>query len=221
MNPKPKLLVFDLDGTLVDTLPTLLCAMNRTLEDHSFPTTSYDHLARSLGNGMEILCRRCLPAEYFDAPSVYLPFTEAYKRHYALTYADVNYPYEGFYETLDELKSRGYILAVLSNKPHEYTVRIIEKIFGTEQFSTVFGFRPGHLTKPDPSSFLEICKIAGVSPDQSVMIGDSQPDIGVAAASGASCICVTWGYRTEDELIADGGKIIVRSTRELLSILTN
>ncbi len=214
-----KLLIFDLDGTLADTMPTLNESMNSVLDEYSFPRVDGAKICAALGNGMLMLCRRCLPAEYYDDASVYEPFLVKYKEAYARNYLDIDAPYAGLGEVIDTLKARGYAVASLSNKPHRYTVDIVEKLFGKGYFADIRGMIEGVPTKPDPTSFLDIASKLGFSADDTIMIGDSEPDINVANAAGASCIAVSWGYRTRGELTSAGAKTIIDTPNELLEIL--
>ena len=214
-----KLLIFDLDGTLGDTVPTLTESMNAVLAEFSYPLVDNAHICRSLGNGMEQLCRRCVPAEFHDEPSVYLPFLARYKEAYAKNYLNVDEPYAGLAEAIEELKSRGYTVASLSNKPHRYTVDIVEKLFGRGYFAEIRGMIDGVPIKPDPTSFLDIVKKLGFAPENAVMIGDSDPDVNVAQNAGADCIAVSWGYRSREQLAAAGAKTIIDRPHELLEIL--
>ncbi len=214
-----KLLIFDLDGTLGDTLFTLTESMNSVLSEFSFPLVDNAHICRSIGNGMLMLCRRCIPAEHYNDENVYLPFQEKYKEAYARNYLDIDEPYEGLIEVIAELKSRGYAVASLSNKPHRYTVDIVEKLFGKGTFADVRGMIEGVPAKPDPTSFLDIAAKLGFTAENTIMIGDSEPDINVANNAGADCIAVTWGYRTREQLEASGAKTIIDTPCELLEIL--
>ena len=214
-----KLLIFDLDGTLADTLPTLTESMTSVLSSYSFPLVRDADICRAIGNGMEMMCRRCIPAEYYNDASVYLPFLASYKEAYAKNYLNIDEPYAGLREVISELKSRGYAIASLSNKPHRYTVDIVEKLFGKSYFADVRGMIEGVPTKPDPTSFLDIAKNLGFTAEDTIMIGDSEPDIGVARTAGSSCIALTWGYRTRDELIAAGATIFADTPEDLLNIL--
>lgn len=214
-----KLLIFDLDGTLADTLSTLTESMNSVLSEFSFPLVDDAHICRSIGNGMLMLCRRCVPAEHYNDENVYLPFQEKYKEAYARNYLDIDEPYAGLREVIGELKARGYVLASLSNKPHRYTVDIVEKLFGKGTFADVRGMIEGVPTKPDPTSFLDIANKLGFAAEDTVMIGDSEPDIRVAKNAGSECIAVSWGYRTRDQLEAAGATIIADRPEDLLNIL--
>ena len=214
-----KLLIFDLDGTLGDTVPTLTESMNAVLAEFSYPLVDNDHICRSLGNGMEQLCRRCVPAEFHDEPAVYLPFLARYKEAYAKNYLNIDEPYAGLAEAIAELKARGYTIASLSNKPHRYTVDIVEKLFGKGYFAEIRGMIDGVPIKPDPTSFLDIVKKLGFTPENAIMIGDSDPDVNVAENAGADCIAVSWGYRSREQLAAAGAKTIIDRPHELLEIL--
>ena len=214
-----KLLIFDLDGTLGDTVPTLTESMNAVLAEYSYPLVDDAHICRSLGNGMEQLCRRCVPAKFHDEPSVYLPFLACYKEQYAKNYLNIDEPYAGLAEAIAELKSRGYTIATLSNKPHRYTVDIVEKLFGKGYFAEVRGMIDGVPIKPDPTSFLDIVGKLGFTPENAVMIGDSDPDVCVAKNAGADCIAVSWGYRSREQLAEAGAKTIIDHPHELTEIL--
>lgn len=212
-----KLLIFD--GTLADTLPTLTESMNSVLAECSYPLVDDAHVCRSIGNGMLMLCRRCVPAEFYDDENIYMPFLAKYKEAYARNYLDLDEPYDGLIETIAELKARGYTVASLSNKPHRYTVDIVEKLFGKGTFADVRGMIEGVPTKPDPTSFLDIAKSLGFTAENTIMIGDSEPDINVANNAGAECISVSWGYRTREQLTAAGAKTIIDTPKKLLEIL--
>ena len=214
-----KLLIFDLDGTLADTMPTLTESMNSVLSAYSFPHVDDAHVSRAIGNGMELMCRRCIPAEHYDNAEIYLPFLASYKAAYAKNYLNIDEPYAGLADSIAELKSRGYALAALSNKPHRYTVDIVEKLFGKGYFADVRGMMDGVPSKPDPTSFLDIAAKLGYNAENTVMVGDSEPDIAVARNAGSECIAVSWGYRTRDRLEAAGAVTIINDPHELLEIL--
>lgn len=214
-----KLLIFDLDGTLGDTVPTLTESMNTVLAEYSFPLVDDAKICFAIGNGMELMCRRCIPAEYYDDATVYLSFLARYKEEYAKNYLNIDEPYAGLADAIAELKSRGYEIAALSNKPHRYTVDIVEKLFGKGYFADVRGMIEGVPTKPDPTSFLDIAKGLGFTADNTIMIGDSEPDILVAKNAGADCIAVSWGYRSREQLVAAGAVTIIDKPHELLEIL--
>lgn len=214
-----KLLIFDLDGTLGDTVPTLTESMNTVLAEYSFPLVDDAKICFAIGNGMELMCRRCIPAEYYDDANVYLPFLASYREAYAKNYLNINEPYAGLREVIDELKSRGYAIASLSNKPHRYTVDIVEKLFGKGYFADVRGMIEGVPAKPDPTAFLDIAKNLGFTAENTIMIGDSEPDILVAKNAGAKCIALSWGYRSREQLVAAGAEIIIDTPDELLNIL--
>ena len=214
-----KLLIFDLDGTLADTLPTLTESMNAVLAEYSFPLVDDAKICFAIGNGMELMCRRCIPAEYYDDATVYLPFLARYKEEYAKNYLNIDEPYAGLAEVIEALKSRGYAIASLSNKPHRYTVDIVEKLFGKGYFADVRGMIEGVPTKPDPTAFLDIAKGLGFTAEDTIMIGDSEPDVLVAKNAGANCIALSWGYRSREQLVAAGAKTIIDTPDELLNIL--
>ena len=214
-----KLLIFDLDGTLADTLPTLTESMNSVLAEFSYPLVDNDHICRSLGNGMEQLCRRCVPSEFHDEPSVYLPFLARYKEQYAKNYLNIDEPYAGLAEAIAELKRRGYTIATLSNKPHRYTVDIVEKLFGKGYFAEIRGMIDGVPIKPDPTSFLDIVGKLGFTPENAVMIGDLPADVNAAVSAGANCIGALWGYSTRETLKENGATLFAAKPTDILTII--
>ncbi len=213
-----KLLIFDLDGTLADTLPTLTAAMNSALAQFGFPTVAKEKVCASIGNGMLMLCRRCVPAEHYDNIPLCESFMETYKAAYARDYL-VDKPYDGLLEIIPELKARGYAIACLSNKPHKYTVDIVEKLFPAGTFCEIHGMKDGVPAKPDPTSLLAIAERYGFTACDCIMIGDSEPDLNVANNAHADCILCSWGYRTHEQLAAAGATTIIDQTQELLEIL--
>jgi phosphoglycolate phosphatase len=112
--------------------------MNSVLADYGFPPVDDAHICYAIGNGMELMCRRCIPSEHYDNADIYLPFLASYKAAYAKNYLNIDEPYAGLAETIAELKSRGYAIAALSNKPHRYTVDIVEKLWFNLYFCNSF-----------------------------------------------------------------------------------
>lgn len=204
-------LIFDLDGTLVESLPGIAASLNRALALHGLPGHSDAAVRGFIGDGAKMLVTRALsPGEavlHFD--SVLRSFAE----DYAISWQDGTVPYEGIPELLAELKSRGIPLAVLSNKPHPFTVEIVEKLFPESTFAFILGNREGMPHKPDPAGALEIANTLGVLPENCILIGDSSMDLDTAKNAGMKSIAVTWGYHDRDRLAA--ADCIVDSVEEL------
>lgn len=210
-----KLLIFDLDGTLADTLITIRDSVNMALEKHGLPTRSYDEVMWAIGNGARELMRRSVPAElstdgaFIDR--IYEDYTEAYNK----TFANIDGCYPFVSEVLHTLKERGYTLAVLSNKPDFYTKRIVEALFP----DGIVSFAAGQTSlprKPDPTVPLMIAERFGVSPQECAFIGDSDVDVMTAKNSGMTAVACSWGYRPKEAL--QDADYIIDDARELLSI---
>ena len=210
-----KLLIFDLDGTLADTLITIRDSVNMALEKHQLPLRTYDEVMWAIGNGARELMRRSVPAELSTDQSfidrIYEDYTEAYNK----TFANIDGCYPFVSEVLHTLKERGYTLAVLSNKPDFYTKRIVETLFsdGTVSFAAGQTSLP---RKPDPTVPLMIAERFGVSPQECAFIGDSDVDVMTAKNSGMTAVACSWGYRPKEAL--QNADYIIDDARELLSI---
>ena len=210
-----KLLIFDLDGTLADTLITIRDSVNMALEKHQLPLRTYDEVMWAIGNGARELMRRSVPAElstdqdFIDR--IYEDYTEAYNK----TFANIDGCYPFVSEALHTLKERGYTLAVLSNKPDFYTKRIVEALFSDETVSFAAG-QTSLPRKPDPTVPLMIAERFGVSPQECAFIGDSDVDVMTAKNSGMTAVACSWGYRPKEAL--QDADYIIDDARELLSI---
>lgn len=206
-----KVCIWDLDGTLMDTLDSLLISVNLTMKELSLPPITRTQCRAFIGNG----------ARYFIEQAI-LNGTDAceealvdqgmyiYKRVFAEHCMDQVVPYEGIPEILEELKSQGVRMAILSNKPHERTVEIIENYFGVGYFDFIQGQCDGVPRKPDPESIYYVLSKIGEEKEKSIYIGDSEVDMITGMNAGVATIGVSWGFRdrsileeTKIELIAD------------------
>lgn len=215
-----KAAIFDLDGTLLDTMDDLLTAMNRMLVELGFPTRTYDELLRFINRGARKFVGMSLPegvVETFDDPLVDRALV-VYGRHYADCCLDQTHPFEGVPEAVDALKARGIKVAVLSNKQDAFVKETIAKLY-----PGVFDSVHGQLDlpeKPDPAPALAIADELGLSPEECAFIGDSDIDIKTGVNSGMLPVGVTWGYRSEECLRDAGAKVIIRRPEELVPALT-
>lgn len=207
--------VFDLDGTLVDTLADVAFAMNRALEDCGHPTHALEDYRRWIGGGAADLARRATPDEdALESARVLAAFRERYAARLVVE----SRPYPGIEAAIDELAGRGMALAVLSNKPDAPTRAIVAELFGA-RFRIVCGQRDGVPKKPDPTALLEIAGALAVSPSEVAMVGDSAVDVATALAAGALAVGVTWGYRPDVELVRAGAHHVVHDAAALLDRL--
>lgn len=212
-----KVVIFDLDGTLLDTIDDLANACNYALNKYELDTYEVEKYKVFVGNGAYKLVKRALTHTHDNSEKFEKVFT-AFKEYYNEHMIDMTKPYDGIIELLDEFKSKGLKLAVISNKPHEFTVEIVKKYFG-DRFDIVFGHRKDYPTKPDPISLLEVIETFDVSKRECIYIGDSDVDMITAENAGVSSIGVLWGFRTEEELVGNGAEYIARTTDELKKII--
>lgn len=213
-----KLVIFDLDGTLVDTLADLAGAMNTVLARLGYPTHPVPDYRFKVGNGVAKLVERALP-EAAREPAVMAEALQQFLDYYNRHDMEATAPYAGIPELLRQLRARGMQLAVASNKPHAAAVEIVRHYFGNGLFDCVYGQRPGAPVKPDPAIVRDILLSLHRAPDETLYVGDSAVDMETARRSGLVSVGVLWGFRPESELRAAGARHIVASPDEILSLL--
>ena len=208
--------IFDLDGTLLDTLEDLYLATNSALEHHALPCRTRDEVRMFVGNGVEMLIRRAVPTGT-DEPLIQAVLAR-FKSTYAVICEDHTRPYPGILDMLTALRERGIRVAVVSNKFDTATKKLCEKYFGN-LVEVAIGERAGVRKKPAPDTVTEALRTLGVTVDGAVYIGDSDVDIETARNCAIPCISVTWGLRDEDFLREHGAATLVHTPEELLSLL--
>jgi phosphoglycolate phosphatase len=207
--------IFDLDGTLLDTLTDLAASCNYALRTHGMPEHSIDDVRRFVGNGVRKLMERAIPEGEAnrDFEATFATFREHYMHHSL----DTTKPYPAIMETLAELKARGCRLAVVSNKMMAATVELCKHFFpDTIEVAIGENEAEGICKKPAPDTVYAALRKLGVSKDDAVYVGDSDVDIQTAANSGLPCISVLWGFRDRDFLIQHGAKTFISAPSELL-----
>jgi len=208
--------MFDLDGTLADTLEDLAAAGNHALGAVGRPGHPVQRYRTLVGRGLERSLTDALGAEYVGrVPAARAAFTAYYAEH---RYVHTR-PYDGIPELLDGLAAARVPLAVLSNKPDAAAVDMVERLFGDWEFAEVRGQREGCAAKPDPAGALEVCAEVGVPATRWGYVGDSDVDMLTARAAGFYAIGVAWGFRGRDELVAAGADVVVETPREILRVL--
>jgi phosphoglycolate phosphatase len=209
--------IFDLDGTLVDTLEDIGDAMNRVLAAEAAPVHGYEDYRYLVGRGLWNLAEQALPPERRDEATV----TRCYERMIAdySTHSLVKTrPYEGIPALLRDLRRAGLPLAVFSNKSHDLTLRIVEALLDLVHFEEVRGAVPGVPLKPDPAVALQLAAGLGVEPGLVAYVGDSNVDMQTATAAGMRAIGVSWGFRTAAELREHGAAVVIDRPQQLLEL---
>ena len=214
-----KLIIFDLDGTLLNTIGDLADCCNYMLLLRGLEQHSYADYCSFVGNGVKRLVERALPEhlrtpEYVDAARQ--DFVDYYYDHID----DYTMPYMGIVELVGELAAKGVKMAVASNKFHSGTVKLVEKFFDGVEFGAVYGNREGFPLKPDPAVLQQIMEQCGAAPEDTYMVGDSGVDMQTALAAGVHAVGVSWGFRSSEELSECGAEFIADTTAELLEYLT-
>ena len=205
----PEAAIFDLDGTLIDSLQDLASSMNEALAALAFPEHGPDEYRYFIGDGVHSLVLRALPAEAReDAPTV-LRATELYRAAYGANWRRATTPYAGIMELLHDLRTAAVPLAVLSNKPQHFAALCVEHFFPQQPFTIVLGQRDHVPRKPDPAGAWEIAAALQLPPEKIAFIGDTSTDIRTGIAAGMPTVGVTWGFRTTSELEEAGATTIV------------
>ena len=211
-----KVLIFDFDGTLADTIWAIRAAVNKTMRHYSFPERSYDEVKAAIGGGVRVLAERVLPPGNYDEDFIE-KFIRYYNKQYELTVSMTDRCYPGMHEAVTELVSRGYRLAILSNKPDRFIRELTDNIFTRGEISFAAG-QDSLPVKPDPTAPLMIAKKLGATPDECAFIGDSDIDVMTGKNAGMMTVGCTWGYRGEEVLRETGADIIIQNPGELLEI---
>lgn len=196
---KYKLVIFDLDGTLLDTLDDLSAAVNHAMQQRGFPLHTRDEYMKMVGHGARNLMSQALPMEHKDDEALIDAALADFRTYYNAHIDVYTKPFPGIQELIAALHQKGVMLAVASNKFQEGTEHLIKEFFPEIPFVAVLGNRQGFPLKPDPEVVGEVLRKAGISQDQAVMVGDSDTDMETAANGGIQGIAVNWGYREMNE----------------------
>jgi phosphoglycolate phosphatase len=207
--------IFDLDGTLLDTLEDLTASVNYALKKFGMPARSKSDVKSFVGNGIRRLMIRAVP-DGEDNPSFAEVF-DAFKQHYNEHCNDKTKPYEGIPELLAELAARGYSLAIVSNKVDSAVKNLNNRYF--DNIKVAIGDREGMKIKPAPDSVNIALNELGKTRETSVYVGDSDVDLETAKNSGLECISVLWGFRDKEFLVSHGAKTFAEKPLDILSVL--
>lgn len=213
-----KLIIFDLDGTLLNTIADLATATNQALAFYGYPTHDIPQYKYFVGNGINKLFERALPEGKKDSENV-LKIRECFIPYYNEHLTDFTQPYPGIPELLETIQQHNILIAVASNKYQQATGKLIPHFFPNIKFTAIFGQRDGVPRKPDPTIVFDIMEIAGVSKDEVLYCGDSNVDMQTAANAGVDGIGVTWGFRPRTELEKEHPFAIIDTAEEILKYL--
>jgi phosphoglycolate phosphatase len=213
-----KAVIFDLDGTLLDTIDDIADSMNAALAEHRLSPFDTEAYKVFVGSGVDILVDRVLIGQN-DTQETKQSVKKAYLDHYRLWQNRLTKPYSGITVLLETLKSLRIAVCVLSNKPDFDTKAVIKSYFADYPFFTVSGQKPGYPVKPDPQSCLEIIATLNLPKAEILYVGDTGTDMETAVNSGLDAVGVLWGFRQKEELLKGGASYIIHHPSELISII--
>lgn len=213
---KLKAVIFDLDGTILDTLEDLKNSVNFALSKNGLPVRTIDEIRTFVGNGIRLLIERAVPENTNDEllERCFLDFKKHYKEHSA----DNTKPYDGIIPVLREIKAKGIKLAVVSNKADFAVQTLVEEYF-QGLFDFAVGEREGIRRKPCPDSVNEAIRVLDASPDEVVYVGDSEVDIETSRNAGVNCVAVTWGFRDKCVLESLSPEYIIDKPSQLMELI--
>jgi len=214
---KYQAVLFDLDGTLLDTIEDLTDSMNAVLERLGFPLHNIEEYKLIVGEGIDVLIKRSLP-DSADLETVKKAI-DMMKEEYGKRYKLKTKPYPGIPELLDELVARKLSMSIFSNKPDEFTSKLVSKLFPAWHFDVVLGEGRGIPKKPNPEGALKIANQLNIKPEKFLYLGDTGIDMQTAKNAGMMGVGVLWGFRSQKELIENGAKHIILHPLELFKIL--
>lgn len=211
--------IFDLDGTLTDTLESLTVSVNLTLKELGFPPITAEQCRSFVGNGARVLMEKALKASGDTGLERMEQAMEVYGRVFAKNCTYHVKPYPGILELLEELKQRGIRTAVVSNKPHRQTVDVVKTFFGEKLVDMAQGQQDGIPRKPDPAAVLSVLEQFQIRPSEAVYIGDSEVDMETGRAADMLTVGVCWGFRDKALLEQTGADRTIEHAEELLQLL--
>ena len=211
--------LFDLDGTLLDTLADLAAASNRVLAAHGLKPYPVEDYRYFVGSGVRHLLECILPKPLREEEAEIEAGIAAFQQEYAKNWQEHTKAYEGIAELLDYLSTNGYRLAVLSNKPQHFTELCVQTLLANWQFHSVLGQREGVPRKPHPAGALETARLLDLPPSAILYVGDTGVDMRTAQQAGMDAVGVLWGFRDAEELRATGAEILVQTPQELVRFL--
>ena len=214
-----KAVIFDMDGTVANTLASIAGFGNAALSAHGFSALDVELYRKLVGNGADVLIRRMLAATNMPhSEETVAAVRKTYDALYEAEPLKLVTPYPGIIDMLEKIRAAGVKTAILSNKPDNMTCFIADALF-PGLFDIVHGQREGIPKKPDPSAVLMLCEELGVTPADCLYVGDSDADMQTGSNAGIVSVGVTWGFRDADELLENGAHALAHTAEELLSII--
>ena len=213
-----KAVLFDLDGTLLDTIEDMGDSLNRVLDQNGFPVHSMDAYCRFVGDGATNLIKRALPEDK-RIDTIIRSCLDAFLEDYDKNWNVKTAPYDGIPELLDALTARRLKMAVLSNKPHKYTIKCMDGFLSDWNFDVVLGQRDDVPRKPDPAGALEIAEQLNIPPPDFLYLGDTEIDLKTSIAAGMFPVGVLWGFRSAKELRENGAKTLIKRPLDVMKLL--
>ncbi len=212
-----KAIIFDLDGTLLDTLTDIMESVNNVLNKYNFPTHEMQAYKYFIGNGIEVLTRKAFPKDISE--SEFRNYFQEVKQEYELRQTLRTQPYKGIEEMLIKLLDKGISISILSNKPDEFAKPTVKHFFPNIKFDIVYGSRIGVERKPSPNAVFEILEKLRLKKEECYFVGDTAIDMQTAVNAGVDGIGVSWGFRTIKELQDNGSKYIINSPIEIFKLI--
>ena len=213
-----KLVIFDLDGTLLDTIADLAESANYALKQLGYPTHDIETIRTFVGNGINKLLERALPSHEQTEENV-IRMRSHFVPYYDIHNADLSTPYPGIVSLLEDLQAKGILIAVASNKYQEATVKLVKQYFPNIDFVEILGQREGINVKPDPSIVFDILQKANLSKENVLYVGDSGVDMQTAINAGVDAVGVTWGFRPRAELESFRPMGLIDKAEDLLEFI--
>ena len=213
-----KAILFDFDGTIANTVPAIREGVNNTMRRYGYPLHTEEEILSFINHGPRELIRRAIPESARSAEQIDRVLAD-YNTEYGKVYDHTREAYAGMAELVDRLHRAGYRIGVLSNKQDEFVKKLAEQVLLPHSYGAARGVRPGEPTNPDPLMPTELAKALGVPLSECVMVGDSDVDIATAKNAGMAHIGVSWGYRDEAFLRANGATRIAHTPEEIETIL--
>jgi len=212
-----KAIIFDLDGTLIDSLEDIAVCMNQVFEELDLPTHEIEDYKNFVGGGVDILVENAL--EPTAPKELKVKVRDRFKEIYDSNLHAKTQAYDGIYELLENLEKQNFKMGILSNKPHEFTVEYANSLFENNKFLEVHGQKAHIEKKPDPTAAIDIANSFEIECEKIYFVGDTKIDMQTAKNAGMIAIGVLWGFRDEEELVSSGADFIVAHPRDILDIV--